>query len=205
MAKNNPYFQDFISMGECSVRAAEFLKSALDQFDPIDLNHHLKVMHEIEHAEDMIKHDMMKRLVKEFVTPIDREDIIQLANELDTVTDTIEEVLIRIYMYNLGAIRPEVLEFTTLIVSCCKSLQTALIEFPNFRKSTTLMQAIIDVNSLEGKGDALHVAAVRNLYTTETDALLISSWREIFDRLEDCCDACEDVADALEIVGLKNS
>lgn len=206
MAKQvSPYFVNFVTMAEYSVRAAELLQHVFHNYDPSTLDEKRKEMHVIEHDEDQIKHKMMKHLVKEFVTPIDREDIIQLANDLDTVTDTIEEVLVRLYMYNIQSIPSDVLQLTDLIVECCKSLHAATTEFPNYQKSKTLMQAIIDVNTLEEKGDRLYVEAIRTLYTTNTDPIYISSWRTIIDRLEDCFDACENVADEMEIVAMKNS
>ena len=203
--RSNTYFDDFKAMGKFSVQAAEFLHEALANYKTEDLSAKLKAMHAIEHEADMYKHDIMKRQVKEFVTPIDREDIISLANRLDDLTDTIEEVLVLTYMYNVQEMRDDVGLFTTQIVKICQFLEVALAEFANFQKSTTLMQAIIDVNSLEGKGDDLYTNAVRRLYTTETDPILISTWRQIYDRLEECFDVCENVADAMEIISMKNS
>ncbi|HHY52053.1 MAG TPA: DUF47 family protein, partial [Clostridiales bacterium] len=125
MAKNlkkNAYFNDFISMMEHSCRAAEYLQQALRNFKPELLAQQRKEMHEIEHAEDDLKHEMLKRLAKEFVTPIDREDILGLANELDNVTDKIEDILIRMYMYNVKEVHPVAIEFADVIADCCKAL-----------------------------------------------------------------------------------
>lgn len=203
--KNSPYFEDFINMMGYSVKASKYLQEVLKDFDAGKLTACRKKMHEIEHAEDEIKHDMMSRLVKEFITPIDREDIIQLANELDNVTDIIEDVLIRMYMYNVKNVRTEALAFTDVIVRCCDALYAAMQEFPNFQKSTTLKNAIIDVNRMEEEGDDIYIDAVRKLYAEESDVLQVAVWGKIFDRLEECCDACEHVADLMEMVVMKNS
>ena len=203
--KNSPYFDDFITKVNCSCKAAEYLQTVLKDFEPSALPEHRRVMHEIEHGEDEIKHEMMRRLVKEFVSPIDREDIIQLANELDNVTDKIDDILIRIYMYNIQSVRPEALSFADVILRCCKALQLAMVEFPNFHKSTTLMKKIIEVNSMEEEGDGLYIDAMHKLYTGGGDALEVAAWSELFDRLEDCCDACEHVADVMELIVMKNS
>lgn len=205
MAKKNPYFDDFIAMANISCRAAEYLQTVLSNFRQDTLAERRKKMHEIEHEADEIKHRMMRRLSKEFVTPIDREDIIQLSNELDDVTDKIDEFLIRMYMYNIKKVNPSALAFADVILRCCKALQKAMVEFPNYHKSTTLIQTIIDVNSMEEEGDALYIDAVHRLYEDSGDPVEISAWSELFDNLEDCCDACEDVADAMEIVIMKNS
>ncbi len=203
--KNNSYFEDFVSMVELSCRAAEFLQTVLKDYKPETLAESRKKMHEIEHDEDTIKHAMMRRLAKEFVTPIDREDIIQLANELDEVTDKIDDILIRMYMYNIKEVRQSALKFADVIVRCCHALQTAIKEFPNYHKSTNLMPAIINVNALEEEADAIYIEAVKKLYEEGGNAIEVATWSELYDRLEECCDACERVADALELVVMKNS
>jgi len=206
MAKGkNPYFDDFITMIGFSCEAADFLKKTLLEFDPETLSQKREEMHKIEHSADEVKHVMIKRLAKEFVSPIEREDIVNLANELDNITDKIDDLLIRMYMYNIKTVRQEVFEFADIIMRCCKALQVATVEFPNFHKSTTLKQMIIDVNTTEEEGDALYIKAMRRLYTEEKDPIEIIVWSELFDRLEDCCDSCEHVADAIEIVAMKNS
>ena len=203
--KSSPYFDDFIDMVECSCRAAEHLKYVFEHFSPETLDKNRTIMHEMEHQGDQIKHTMINRLVKEFVPPIDREDIMALADHLDDVIDKIDDILIRIYMYNIQSLRPEASAFADVILRCCQALRIAVQEFPNFHKSTTLMQAIIDVNSMEEEGDALYIRAVRTLYEKGGDPVEISAWSELFDRLEDCCDTCEHVADLMETVVLKNA
>jgi predicted phosphate transport protein (TIGR00153 family) len=206
MAKrNSSYFDDFISMVDLSCRAAEFLQTVLNDYKPETLAESRKVMHEIEHEEDTVKHAMMRRLAKEFVTPIDREDIILLANELDEVTDKIDDILIRLYMYNIKEVRQYALKFADVIVRCCKALQIAVKEFPNFQRSSELMPAIINVNALEEEADAIYIEAVRKVYEECGNAIEVSAWSELYDRLEDCCDACEHVADSLELIVMKNS
>ncbi len=203
--KNNIYFETFIEMTELSCQAAQALHHALTNFDPEILPVMRTKLHDIEHKEDDVKHNMMQKLAREFVTPIEREDIISLANELDEVTDIIEDVLIRIYMYNIRSIIPEALTFTELIVRCCEALQVAAREFPNFHKSETLHGAIVDVNSLEEEGDTLYINATRSLYVQGGDPLTVVAWSETLDRLEECCDACEHVANVMESVVMKNS
>lgn len=203
--KNSPYFEDFITMSKFSCAAAEYLQSVLNDFKPEALPECMDAMHEIEHAEDEVKHRIMHKLVKEFITPIDREDIVQLANVLDDVTDTIDDILIRMYMYNVKAVRPAALQFADVIVRCCNALHASMKAFSNFHKSTAIMQDIINVNSMEEEGDAIYIGAVRELYETCLDPIEVIAWSELFDRLEDCCDACEHVADAMASIVLKNS
>lgn len=203
--KHSEYYEAFISLAKLSCKAARYLNEVLIEFDPEKLPACMVRLHDIEHTADMEKHEMMQKLAREFVTPIEREDIILLANELDEVTDKIEDVLIRIYMYNITSIRPAALEISNVIVRCCEALEIAMIEFPNFHKSKTLHQAVIDVNSMEEEGDALYIESMRNLYVEGGEPISVMAWSEMFDKLEECCDACEHVANVLESVIMKNS
>lgn len=203
--KKTPYFDDFIKMAEVSCRAAAFLKGALTDFQPDQLAQQCIDMHHMENEEDMMKHDMMARISKEFITPIDREDIIEMANELDDVTDKIEDILIRIRMYNVREIREDAFGYLDIIERSCGKMLEAMKEFPNFRKSATLTDAIIAVNTIEEEGDGLYIKAVHKLFRNEKDPIAIVAWSNIFDLMEDCCDACEDVANTMEVVRMKNS
>lgn len=203
--KKSYYFDEFIVMVNHSYRAAEFLQECMRNFDPDTMEEQRKAMHEIEHAEDKIKHTMMGELAKEFVTPIDREDIISLAGALDDVTDKIDDILIRMYMYDIRELQPAAQVFADMIMRCCKTLQAAVTEFPNFHKSTTLGQLLIDVNTMEDEGDAIYIDAMHTLHTSDASALEKFVWSELFECFEDCCDACENVADLIEAVVMKNA
>lgn len=199
------YFQNFIECVECSCKAAKMLEDNLTNFDGDGLQEKLDRLHEIEHEADKKKHEMMGVLVKEFITPIEREDIILLSQSIDEVTDKIEDVLIRIYINNVKAIRPEAIAFTKVIIRCCQALKEVIEEFADFRKSKTLHGLIVEINALEEEGDRLFIDSMRRLHETVTDPLEIIAWREIYVYLEKCCDACEHVADAVESVIMKNT
>lgn len=203
--KNFDYFDSFVRMVEFSCESAQILQRVMTNYDPSKIKDQMIEMHEIEHGGDTCKHEMMNALVKEFITPIEREDITGIGQEIDEVTDTIEDVLMRLYMFNIQTIRPEAIEFVEVIVKCCDALKKALQDFHNFKKSTTVKTSIIEINRLEEDGDKLYTEAVRNLHTTSKDPIEIMVWSETFDRLEKCCDACEDVANMMESVILKNS
>ena len=203
--KDSPYFKDFVAMIEISCHAAEHLQASLKEFSPARVQKRRSEMHEIENEADKLKHQMMERLMKEFIPPIDREDIVSLAHRLDDITDKIEDVFIHIYMFNVRKIRPDALLMADVIVRCCQALKEAMVEFPNFHKSKILSQKIFDVNTMEGEGDLIFIEAMRKLYTTDGDPTEIYVWTKLFGLFEDCCDACENVADELETVVLKNS
>jgi uncharacterized protein Yka (UPF0111/DUF47 family) len=97
------------------------------------------------------------------------------------------------------------LEFVQLITKSCNSLKVVLEEFPHFKKSSTLKEKIVEVNDLEEDGDRLYHSTVHNLYANSKDPVELLVWTEIYDLLEKCCDACEDIADTVESIVMKNS
>ncbi|MDR2088141.1 MAG: DUF47 family protein [Clostridiales Family XIII bacterium] len=205
MSKEDKYYEAFVEMVGYSCEAAQLLKKILHAFDPVDLPERMRNMHEIEHSGDIARHVMTKKLAREFITPIEREDIMAMAEAIDNVTDKIEDVLMRIYIFNIPEIREEAKKITDVIVRSCETLREALSEFHNFRKSKTLHEKIILVNQLEEEADNIYTTGVRNLYLEKADPILVQAWYETFQFLEDCCDACEDVADVIESVMLKNT
>ncbi|MDD3191514.1 MAG: DUF47 family protein [Bacilli bacterium] len=200
------YFNSFVHLVEYSCRAAKLLKEVINNYDPSQLEQLKDQMHDIEHAADLAKHLIIEKLVKEFITPIEREDIIKITQDIDNVTDAIEDVLLRLYMYNVQSIREEFKEFADIIVQCCDGLIVATSEFQFFkqRKVSKLYEAIVEVNRLEEVGDRIYTNLVRNLFTTEKDPVNLVIWEELAYRFEKCCDVCEDVADAIEAVVMKN-
>jgi len=203
--KDNIYFEMFVEMSEISNQAVKKLKEVLHDFHPDKLGGTMKELHDIESAGDECKHKLMEKLAKEFITPIEREDIMALADELDDVTDAIEDILLKIYMYNIQMILPDALEFMQIIENCCKELTHVMKEFPNFKKSKTINDSIIEINHLEELGDKLYLDSVHALYVKKGDPLEITAWREVYSCFEKCCDTCEHVADVVADVIMKNT
>lgn len=199
------YFDCFVRMAEYSSAAANLLMNLLKEFSPDNLSAKIVEMHEIEHSADLLKHELLERLAREFIAPIEREDIVTLSQEIDNVTDSIEDVLLRMYMFRVQALRDEVFQFTELIVKCCTAQEKMMQEFKHFRKSNVIKDYIVEINRLEEVGDRLYSEAMYNLFEPGTDPVIIMTLTEVFDHLEHCCDACEDAADIVEGVIMKNS
>ena len=202
---NSFYFDNFIACADYSCQAAPLLDEAMKEFTPARVTQMLDEMHSVEHAGDEKKHEMLNVLAKAFITPIEREDIIELGHNIDEVTDKIEDVLLRLYCNNVKTIRPDALEMVAVVIKCCEEMKVLLSEFQNFRRSKKLQEHIIRINTLEEDADQLFINSMRDLHTTCTDTLTIVIWREIYIYLEKCVDACEHVADTVESVIMKNS
>nr|WP_312577286.1 DUF47 family protein [Sedimentibacter sp.] len=199
------YFDAFVTLSNYCCMAAKMLDETLKNFNVDDLQEKMKLMHNIEHEADLEGHNMMRKLFHEFITPIEREDIVSLAHEIDNITDNIEDVLLRLYMYNILEIRGEALEFSKIIVKSCDALKNVFEEFHNFRRSKEMHKGIVLINELEEDGDNLYTQAVRRLHMTSNDPIEIMTWTEVINRLEKCCDSCENTVNVVESIIMKNS
>ena len=123
----------------------------------------------------------------------------KLVNLLTAWNHEIEEL-----MCNVQAIRPDAIEFADLVIECCEAMQKLVEEMPNFKKSKTLEDLIVEINRLEELGDDLYARSMRALHTSNTDPLDVVVWREIYAYFEKCCDGCEHVADIVEGICIGN-
>lgn len=203
--KDNNYYDMFVENTTYCVMAAEFLNKRMNDFDITSMPADLIALHEIEHEADVKKHEMSRKLAREFITPIEREDIIALSQQIDTVTDAIEDVLIGMHTFYITEIRSDALEMAELILQSTKKLKIIMDEFANFKKSETLHTDIIELNRIEEIGDSIHQKALHELFKNEKDPVKLFAWAKVYDTLEECLDAAEDVSDVVESVVMKNS
>ncbi len=199
------YFDSFVAAVDCACQAAAILDETLRNFDPDKLEAQMRMIHEVEHAADCIKHELMQALAKAFITPIEREDIMLLIQNIDDLVDMIEDVLIRLYCNNIRSIRPDALNTSALLVKCCGAVRELMTEFSDFKHSKALRQHIIDVNTLEEEADQQFIKSIRNLHVNCQDPMEVFCWHELYRYLEHCMDACEHVADIVEGVIMKNT
>ncbi len=203
--KDNNYYRMFSDIASDAIVAARQLEKTVKNYNPDKIEKLNKTMHEIEHGADEKRHKMMKMLIAEFITPIEREDIGTLSSMLDDVLDSIEEVYQMFFMYNVKQMRPEAIDFVELIVRSAEAMKACFDEFENFRKSDLIAKKIVEVNVIEELADSLFFKTVHELYTKEKDLMHVMVWVRIFDRFEKICDQCEHVADAISSVIMKNS
>lgn len=204
--KGNNYFELMQDMVDCACRASERLEEILSSFQYSSIDDSLAEMHALEHEGDGLKHELTEKLAKEFITPIEREDIMAMAGEIDDITDCVEDVLIKIYMFNIKTINPNAVEFASIIKQCCNELLCVFKEFSHFKKSKNIHPAIVELNRLEELGDSLYTASVRELYIDDNpNPIHAATWTEVYNCLEKCCDTCEHAADLVENVIMKNS
>lgn len=199
------YFENFVATTELSKKAALYLVECLENYNPENIETMLKKMHEIEHSADKKKHEMNEALAKAFVTPVDREDLDMLSHNLDQVTDKIEEILQKFYIYNIQTVDPAVIEFAKKLVKSCELLCELMAEFENFKRSKKIHSIIVALNDVEEECDNLYLTSIRALTKDRTDVLKVVSYVKIYDCFESCADACEHASECVGAVIMKNT
>ena len=202
---NRFYFDNFVAAANCACRASDYLVNCLENYCAENIVSMIESLHAIEHEADGIKHEMSRELARAFVTPIDREDLAMLSQNIDEVTDKIEETLQRFYINCVTTVQPEAITFAKKIADSCRRMKEMLEEFINFKRSARLHDMIVELNHAEEECDSLYLEASLNVRRAGLDALDVFAWREIYDRMEECADACEHVGDCVETVIMKNT
>ena len=157
---------------------------------------------EVEHKCDFITHEIIQRLNRTFVTPLDREDIHALARSLDDVMDAIDASATVIRLYRLNTVRFGARELAQVITASAQQLRPALAALEQHKG---LITHAVEINRLENEADQIHGEALGKLFTEEQNAIEVIKWKEILDFLEQATDRCEDVANVLEGVVVKHA
>ena len=144
-------------------------------------------------------------LIKDFLPPIDREDIIFIGHNLDDIEDCIDEILINLNILNIEILREEIYEFVNLLLECANGVKDALTEFKNIKNIEVIKEKVIGINKLEDKGDRIFENAMKRLYSEESSPVEIIKWTTMFNCLENTIDSCENIANSIEDVIMKNS
>ena len=199
------YFDEYIKGAEIVVESSKLLKGALENYDLKTVENEISKVHKLENDADKLIHDMRNYLIKDFLPPIDREDIVILGHRLDDVEDYIDEILINFNILNIESVREDALEFASLLIEASEAVKEALEFFKNFKKVEPIKEKVIAINILEDKGDRLYEKVMKKLYSEEKNAIEIIKWTTIYDCFENAMDACESIADEMADIIMKNS
>jgi predicted phosphate transport protein (TIGR00153 family) len=193
------FYEKFKSMADQLRHGARLLETMLAT-DPPKADKAFEIK-EVEHQCDYLTHEIIQSLNKTLVTPIDREDIHELARTLDDVMDAIDNAAGLLPLYRIDKIQEGARELTAVIVKQCDEIREAMSAL-EARKG--VLERTIEINRLENEADRIHKAAIGKLFDEETDPIAVMKWKEILDLLEEATDACEDVANLLENVVVKH-
>lgn len=197
------YFDLFIDSANLCYKAAKQLHYIEKDYTKIP--EEITTIHEIEREGDELYHKLFEHLERSFITPIEREDILQIAKYIEDTIDAIDEVSIMISMLSITTIRSDAKQLIALIEKSCCTLLDAAREFKNFKKSKQLLFFLIEINRIEEDGDKLYQNAIKKLFIKEQNVLEVLKWKSIFDALEKVLDTAEKAADIMGEVIIKNS
>ena len=165
------------------------------------LEERAKQLKDVEHKADLVTHEIFERLNRTFITPLEREDIHQLASNLDDVLDAVEAIGARLFLFQVGRPGAEALRMATILTECAAQIVQAVDSLKNMNN---LMSFTVEINRLENEADSIARHVTADLFSGRHDVLDVMRWKEIYGRLEGAADKCEDVANAIESIVVKS-
>src|SRR5919197_664989 len=201
LPREEEFFDLFIEVANRNNEAGQHLRE-LFTAPPERRTPHVEAIKRLEHEADQVTHEVVNRLDRTFITPLDREDIHQLASDLDDVMDAMDGTARRSQIFRLGAAPEGVKQLTDVIERMVAVLAEGV---GRLKKGDDVMRYCIEAKQLEEEGDALYHDALGRLFDTEKSAIEVIKWKEIYDTLERTLDESEDVANVLESITLKHA
>jgi predicted phosphate transport protein (TIGR00153 family) len=194
------FFDLFKQSAQNALEGARALKEMLERYD--NPQESWKKLKDLEHEGDRITHRTIRSLNQTFLTPIDAEDIHALTTALDNVMDAIEAAASRMVLFRIDKPTPEAKELCDAIVNATEQLVKAVSHMPRL---DDIDEYCIEINRLENAADDIYRKAIGHLFENGSTPMDVVKWLDIYDILESATDRCEDVANTLETIGLKNS
>ena len=201
LPRDEEFFDLFVAVATRNKEAAQHLRDLFDA-PPERRTPQVEAIKRLEHEADQVTHEVVNRLDRTFITPLDREDIHQLASDLDDVMDAIDGTARRAQIFRLGLAPPGVKQLAEVIQRMVAVLAEGV---SRLKKGGDVMRFCVEAKQLEEEGDAIYHDALGQLFDKERDALEVIKWKEIYDNLEQTLDQGEDVANVLESITLKHA
>jgi predicted phosphate transport protein (TIGR00153 family) len=160
---------------------------------------------ELENEADVITHKTYEKMHKTFLTPIDREDIYHLVNKMDSILDMIEASAARMSLYRVKIPAKEIIEQAKILNKSIKKVKYIVHAMRNMKNAKMIIDSCVEINTLENEGDIIMRMTMTRLFEQEKDPIELIKWKEIFERIEEAIDVCEDVANIVEGIVLKHA
>ncbi|WP_033565720.1 DUF47 domain-containing protein [Sphingobacterium sp. SYP-B4668] len=203
--KDKKFFPLFEQAGSNLIDMAKLLKQAVNTTNLDTRREISKQIEDLEHKGDNITHQIHLELGKNFITPFDREDIHALASSLDDVADFIHGASNRMELYKVLEPSQPMIEITDLILEATEHVAKAIYELKDLKNIRNITDSCVRINSVENKADYIFDKAVAELFEYEKDAINLIKYKEVLSAMEDATDKCEDVANVLESILVKNA
>ena len=199
------YYDEFINMSNFAVEISKTFRQLVEAYTYDATKEQEKKVHEKEHEADKTQHKILNYLIKDFVPPIDREDIINLTRRLDDVVDNIDEVMIDFDILAVSQMRQNIGKYVELMEVATNKMRELLIAFKDMKNYDEVKKIVVALNGMEEQGDKLFQESIRELYSDENDAKEVIRWTAIYNKLEDCFDSVEHVAECVDEAFMKNA
>ena len=199
--KERKFFELFEGQAAHNVEAAKVFKELVQKWSlesPL-----FDRLRDIEHEADITTHEIKDRLNRTFVTPFDREDIHELASDLDDVVDLIQAIASRMLLYRVERTTEELVQMADILQLATENIRKAVRELQRPEKQRRLLDYCIEINRLENAGDQMLGVGLGRLFQGSPDPLEVIKWKEIYEVTEAAIDKCEDVANTLESIVVK--
>ena len=197
-------FYDLFERGVTKVHeGVQLLEDLLKNFINVPLK--AKRIKDVEHEADLVTHETVAKLNKTFVTPFDREDIHGLICSLDNILDHVEAAADKLSLYRINEIKPDATLLTDILLRAVQEVQKTVAQLRHLKGGNSILQHCIEINRLENEGDFVYRSAIAKLFEKGDDTLEVLKWKEVYESIENAIDSCEDVANVIEGVALKNS
>ncbi|HUL02865.1 MAG TPA: DUF47 family protein [Gemmatimonadales bacterium] len=201
LPREEEFFDLFVAVAQRNKEAAQHLRD-LFEAPPDRRTPHVEAIKRLEHEADQVTHEVVNRLDRTFITPLDREDIHALASDLDDVMDAMDGTARRSQIFRVGLAPSGVKQLAAVIQRMVAVLAEGV---GRLKKGDDVMRFCIEAKQLEEEGDAIYHEALGRMFDTEKNALEVIKWKEIYDTLELTLDQGEDVANVLESITLKHA
>ena len=197
-------FYDLFERGVTKVHeGVQLLEDLVKNFINVPLK--ARRIKDVEHEADLITHETVAKLNKTFVTPFDREDIHGLICSLDNILDHVEAAADKLSLYRINEIKPDATLLTDILLRAVQEVQKTVVRLRHLKGGDSILQHCIEINRLENEGDFVYRSAIAKLFEKGEDTLDVLKWKDVYESIENAIDSCEDVANVIEGVALKNS
>lgn len=202
MPKNKEFFELIDKVAQNVFECAQLLEAFIAQ--PVS-EATLKPLKDKEHVGDKLTHEVIELMNKSFITPLDREDIHELVSSLDDILDYIYGGADRMVLYKITAVSDEFKALANILVRVAEEVSKATLRLRDMKNPQVILAQCININQLENAADKAHRQAIASLFEKEKDPIQVMKVKEILDQMENATDACEDVANVIESIVLKNA
>jgi predicted phosphate transport protein (TIGR00153 family) len=202
--REEQFFDLLVNGAVNAVKATTEFKLLVEQWDVNSPR--FKTIRQIETEGDLITHEVIDKLNRTFITPIDREDIHRLAGEIDDVCDIIQALSDRMQLYELESTMPETfIKMAVLLDDSCRNMESALKEIHKLRTNSRVSDHCIEIKRIENEADELLKHALASIFKAQKDALWVIKWKEIYETIEFAHDKLSHIANTVEGILVKNA